>query len=397
MTTTASPTPAAADRLSHLDFERHNTEVTEIWTAMAAGRCPHRIPITLGTNTRYFMFNEAANPAGLDFRQYTEDPDVMFDTQLQFQRWSRFNLLQDSELGLPKKWSVCPDFQNFYESGWFGCKVQYFPGQVPDTMPDFADAPERVMEHGIPDPFSGILARGLEFYEHFKARAAKETFLGRPIEVQVPWLATDGPMTTACNLFGADFVCESMAGEPERLHPLLDFITEATIVRLKAWRKMGGLPPLQEGWGFADDSLAMISAPMYREHILPFHRRLCEAMSTPAPRSIHLCGDSTRHFVTLRDELNMRSFDTGFPVDFGAIRRALGPDIRIQGGPHVELLIRSTPAQVRDEVHRILQTGILDGGQFVLREGNNLAPGTPIENTEAMYQAGLEFGKLTPR
>lgn len=262
-------------------------------------------------------------------------------------------------------------------------------------MPDFADAPERLMEKGIPDPFDGLMARALEYWEHFKARAKKETFLGRPIESTVPFLGTDGPMTIACNLFGPDFVCETMAGEPERLHPLLQFITEATIRRIAAWRKLGGLPVPCDNFGFADDSVAMISTAMYREHVLPHHRQLCDALATPTPRSIHLCGDATRHFRTLRDELNIQSFDTGFPVDFGPLRRELGPKVRIQGGPKVDFLIRATPGEVRGEVKRILQSGVLDGGMFVLREGNNLAPGTPLENTEAMYHAGREFGILT--
>lgn len=64
---------------------------------------PQRIPIILGTNTRYFMFNPAANPDGLDFRRYSENPDTMFNAQLRFQRWNKFNLLQDFELGLPGK------------------------------------------------------------------------------------------------------------------------------------------------------------------------------------------------------------------------------------------------------------------------------------------------------
>jgi uroporphyrinogen-III decarboxylase len=68
--------------------------------------------------------------------------------------------------------------------------------------------------------------------------------------------------------------------------------------------------------------------------------------------------------------------------------------VRILGGPHVELLMHATPAQVRDEVRRIMESGILDGGLFVLREGNNLAPRTPLDNCDALYHAGREFGKL---
>jgi len=152
----------------------------------------------------------------------------------------------------------------------------------------------------------------------------------------------------------------------------------------------------QDNYGFADDSIALISTAMYREHVLPHHRRMCDTLgTTTTPRSVHLCGDATRHFVTLRDELNVRHFDTGFPVDFGRVRRNLGPDVRINGGPHVEFLRTATPGEVWSDVRRIMTSGVLEGGRFMLREGNNLAPHTPLENTEALYSAGLEFGDIS--
>jgi uroporphyrinogen-III decarboxylase len=340
------------------------------------------------------MFNAQANARGLGFRAYSDDPDVMFDARLRFTRWMRFNIPQDAELGAPARWTIAPDFQNYYEAAWLGCPVEYIEGQVPDTRPAFADQPERVMEKGLPDPFGGLMGKARRFYEHFKARAAREEFLGRPIDVGAPVTGTDGVMTVACNLFGPEFVCETMASDPDRIRRLFAFITEATIARLVAWRRLGGIPVPQEGFGFADDSIALISTAMYRQHVLPHHRRLCDALATPGPRGIHLCGDATRHFVTLRDELNIQSFDTGFPVDFAQLRRELGPKVRIQGGPHVELLRGGTAQQVRDEVARITASGVREGGLFVLREANNLAPYTPLENIQAMYDAGRELGKF---
>jgi len=35
----------------------------------------------------------------------------------------------------------------------------------------------------------------------------------------------------------------------------------------------------------------------------------------------------------------------------------------------------------------------MEGGRFILREANNLAPCTPVENVVAFYQAGKEFGR----
>jgi uroporphyrinogen-III decarboxylase len=79
-------------------------------------------------------------------------------------------------------------------------------------------------------------------------------------------------------------------------------------------------------------------------------------------------------------------------VDHGRLRRELGPDVIIRGGPHVEMLRSAGPDEVYAETVRILGSGVLEGGMFVLREGNNLAPGTPLDNTEAMYRAGREHG-----
>jgi hypothetical protein len=382
------------DRLAGFDFESHNAEVKEMWAAYRSGK-PVRTPIIVGTTTRFFVADPGANPHNVSFRTYTEDPDVMFDMQLQFARWRGFNILQDAELGLglPERWQVSVDFQNYWEPAWFGCPVEYLEGEVPDTRQAFEDAPERVMENGMPDPFGGIMARGLEYHERFVERAVSEEYLGRPIEVLPPWygIGYNGPMTVACALFGPTWTCEAMALDEERLQTLLEFITEATIARMRAWRTRCGVPIPEVNGGGMDDSIAMISVPMLKRHILPHLKRIYETFTT-GRRGIHLCGDATRHFPTLQSELGIQSFDTGFPVDFGRVREQLGPEADIQGGPHVELVRSGSPEEVYAESVRILQSGILSGGRFTLREGNNLGPGTPLENTEAMYRAGREHG-----
>ena len=99
-----------------------------------------------------------------------------------------------------------------------------------------------------------------------------------------------------------------------------------------------------------------------------------------------MCGDASRHFKTLRDELRVFEFETGFPINFTNLRQQLGPDVTIHGGPNIMILRDGSAQEVQLETRRILRSGILDGGKFVLREGNNLAPHTPFENLAAMYQ-----------
>jgi len=56
-------------------------------------------------------------------------------------------------------------------------------------------------------------------------------------------------------------------------------------------------------------------------------------------------------------------------------------------------LLRGPGPGQRAEVRRILASGIMRGGRFVLREGNNLPPGVPVENVAAMYETAKEYGR----
>jgi len=381
--------------MEHIDFDRHNAEVKEVWDAFNAGR-PIRVPIVVGTNPRIVIFNEETNPGRVTFRDYIADPDLMMRYQLIHQDWVRHNIPQDAEMGLPSEgWNLHVDFQNFYEAAWLGCEVVYYDDQVPDTRPLLTDDRKNLLfDRGIPDPFGGWMAKNREYYEYFKSKVEEGyEYKGRPVISATPCaLGTDGPFTVACSLRGAPEMCMDLLLDPDYAHRLLDFITEAAIVRIKAWKSYLGQEPVTQSWGFADDSIALLSTEMYKEHILPYHRRLVETFSKGGPNSIHLCGDASRHFKTLQEELNIQSFDTGYPIDHGWVRRTLGPGVHISGGPNVGLLKFGSPSDVERETARILQSGIMEGGKFVLREGNNLPPGVPLENLWAMYKAGKKYG-----
>jgi hypothetical protein len=384
--------------MAPVDVEAHNAEVKEVWESYRRGR-PKRIPIVFGINPRYTMFDHPANPRQFTFAQFFDDPQVMLERQLEHQEWVRLNVLQDAEMGLPREgWDVAVNFLNSYEAAWFGCPLRYYADQVPDTAPLLAgeDGKRKLFDRGLPDPFTGsLLRRNWEFYDYMRGKQAEGwTWRGLPIRSVTPCgLGTDGPLTVACNLRGATEFMMDLVADPEYAWQLLEFITEATLTRLRLYRERLGQAPRTSGWGFADDSVQLISTSLYEAMVLPFHRRLVETFSEGGPISIHLCGDSTRHFRFLRDTLNVRSFDTGYPVEFGWLRGQVGPDVEILGGPSVMLLQTATPEAVQAEVKRILTSGVTEGGRFILREANNLPPGVPLENLHAMYAAGKEYGR----
>ncbi len=239
------------------------------------------------------------------------------------------------------------------------------------------------------------MERNWAFYEHFLRRREEGfEYEGLPLgEILPAGLGTDGPLTVACNLRGAGQFLIDLAGDPDFAREFLEYITEATVERIRAYRRRLGLPERAPGLAFADDAIQSISLAMYRDLVLPSHRRLIDELSDgTAPNGIHLCGDATHHFGFLRDELDIQSFDTGFPVDFGQLRAGLGPDVEIKGGPSVMFLQGATPEQVRQEVRRILTTGVGDGRRLILREGNNLPPDVDLETLWAFYDAVQQFG-----
>jgi len=267
--------------------------------------------------------------------------------------------------------------------------------QVPDTRPILTDDQKNLLfDRGMPGPFDGVMAKNREFYEWMKAqREAGFAFLDRPIgSVSPNSMGTDGPFTVAANLRGATQLCVDLYEDPEYARKLLNFITEATIIRLKAWRRYMGDTDVPAQWGIADDSIQLLSREMYSDFVLPCHWRLLSELAGPGPHNIHLCGDATRHFKTICDELNVKIFDTGFPVDFAALRKELGNEVTIFGGPHIGLLQRGPVEAICEKTREILHSGVADNAPFVIREGNNLAPFTPLTHIRAFYEAARAYG-----
>jgi uroporphyrinogen-III decarboxylase len=110
---------------------------------------------------------------------------------------------------------------------------------------------------------------------------------------------------------------------------------------------------------------------------------------------MHLCGNVQRHLPTLVKELNIKSFDTGYPINFNRLRGEVGEDVEIQGGVPVAELLEGSPAEIYQKTEAILGSGIRQGGKFIMKEANNLPPCVPLENLQAMYSATRQAGVFT--
>lgn len=378
------------------DFRDHNRCAAGLWASFAERR-HDRVPVRFNTNPRMLMLDQAYNKCGISYEEYMRDPEVMAQTVLEWQYWRQFMLPGDHEHGLPAEWLVHVDFENMHEAAWFGCPVHYRDDQVPDTTPILRnDNKHMLFDAGVPDPFAGTWPeRWFRFINAWdKKRLHGWTFLGIPA---APWMispfaATDGIFTVAASLRGATELCTDLLADPEYARQLLEYVYEATAARMRAWRERLDVPVPQENFVTADDAIELLSVEQYREFVLPFHKRLYDEFAKPEGRAIHLCGDVQRLLPVIKKELGVVVYDTGFPLDYARLRRDLGPECTIYGGPPAALFVRDDPQPLVAEAERILNSGVLEGGRFVLQEGNNLPPRTPLENCQALYDTAKRAG-----
>jgi uroporphyrinogen-III decarboxylase len=376
------------------DFVAHNADVLQVWEAYRSGK-PLRAPMLLSGNSRIWVLDEQLNRQGITWQEFVSDPNTMLHCQLQFRHYWAHHIIQDAEMGIPSvSWKVFVEFHNVVEEAWFGCKVIYPPGQVSVSQPAFSGAlKEAIFERGIPSPFAGIYAQMKEFYEFLCEKAKTEVFYDRPVEVLQPAaLATDGPFTIAMGIRGAEILTDILTDEPY-YESVMTLITDAIIQRIRAWRIYLGSEPQPCSGYFADDAIQFLSASLYREKVLPFHKRLLQELYGSGPHAIHLCGNVQRHLPTIVQELNVRSIDTGFPIHWETLREEVGETVEILGGVPVTDLVNRTPEEIYTITKTILTSGILTGGKFILKEANNLPPGTPVANIAAMYACVKGWGK----
>ncbi|NLE29873.1 MAG: hypothetical protein GX629_09420 [Phycisphaerae bacterium] len=370
-------------------------EKEEIWTQYRHGN-PSRVPMLLDINNRVVLLDHRINAGELSYQKVFSDPEAMLKTQLLFEYVARkrYHHFCDYPVELPDAWHLFVHFQNVFEAVSFGCSIDFHPNQVPDTTSILSDDNKHaIFEIDISrplecEPFKTICAMTDFLREYVKDK----TFLDRPIVIDPPgYTSSDGPLTVAMNVRGPGILLD-LVDDPDYAGKLFRFIVQAALNRRNALIKRYNLAEAPNG--LADDSIALIGTDQYREMVLPHHRYWYESTGAKfGQRFIHLCGDATRHFPVLKEELGVTTFDTGFPVNFHWLRQTLGPEVEILGGVEIGLLINGTPEQIYHRSQEILASGIMEGGRFIFREGNNLPPNVPWANIAAMYKAVQNFGR----
>jgi uroporphyrinogen decarboxylase len=189
-----------------------------------------------------------------------------------------------------------------------------------------------------------------------------------------------------------------LAGEPERAHRFLDKLMEIHLRNLDCF--LSAVAEHVDIILFGDDlgmqSGPQVSPPMYREYFKPRERAMWQRVKQRAPHlkiQLHCCGGVRELLPDLIDA----GLDAINPVQItcrgmeaAGLKRDFGSKLTFWGGgcDTRDILIKGTPAQVRDHVRK--QVAIFKpGGGFVFQQVHNIMADVPPANIVAMYDAAL--------
>jgi hypothetical protein len=148
-----------------------------------------------------------------------------------------------------------------------------------------------------------------------------------------------GLITTSFKLIGDNAMVMIMIN-PELLHAVHRWITEAYIVLINHYSRMAGIPVTSIHVG--ECSGAMISNDQYREFVTPYVSQLGQTFGKVR---LHSCGHSDHIIDAISDIKNLGIIDTGSNTSISRIREIMGQDFEINIEPPVKLMLEGTPEE----------------------------------------------------
>ncbi len=274
-----------------------------------------------------------------------------------------------------------------------------WPLSGPDGLDDYEPLPEKMAQviwAALPTaPFDGpltddrldeIARQARQFYE-----------------------STDRAVSLAvgCNLlewsqflFGMENAYVYMAGEKRKFARFLDRLTELHLENLARLlpRLRGSVDILVVGDDLGAQNGPQMSRAMYRELFFPRHKRIYEyaKRESGAHLFMHNCGG----IYELIPDLIEAGVEIFNPVQTSArrmeperLKREFGRVCTFWGGgcDTQQLLPKGSPAEIRDDVKRRIDT-FAPGGGFVWTQVHNILADVPPENAVAMLDAAYECG-----
>jgi uroporphyrinogen decarboxylase len=321
-----------------------------------AGRPHDRVPVT-----PIFMA-WAAHGIGRTYRDYYLDGDVLVEAQLALAK--AFGVDQVSAISDPWR-----------ESSAYGMQFDYPPESVGTPLRKLLLSPADIAGLG-PLNFSAAPRTAQRIDSVSKLAAA----LGATHSV-LGWV--EGPLAQYADLRGLEQAMVDLLDQPELFHRAADTIT-ANAADFASLQLQAGAETI----GVGDAAASLVGPELYRQHVLPWERKLVAAIHDSGGLvKLHICGN-THGILNDMAATGADVLDLDWMVHLGDARRSLGRNVCLCGNfDPSAVLLAGTPADVAAAARVCIAHAGGPAARFILQPGCEVPPGTAEANLRAFCPA----------
>lgn len=199
-----------------------------------------------------------------------------------------------------------------------------------------------------------------------------------------------GPFTMGYLAMGFEGFFVSLVERPAFVHKLLEARTQWCLAMFHKVASLG-IDVLVLGDDAGHKTGPMISPSMWREFVLPHHRRIVEEMDVPV--IWHSDGD-IRSLLPMAVEagfVGVHALEPSAGIDLGEVKRQFGEDLVLVGNVDVDVLFGSDLEAVRREVGRCMEQAACGGG-YMIASCNSIFGGMNAAAVAEMFRYAGEIG-----
>jgi hypothetical protein len=370
----------------NIDYPLEKMELSrrrmEAWRSF---RYIDRVPVNYCVVARFF-----APLFGLRYIDFFKDAETEYNWLLKFAKYQIENI--PSDFCTAPVISIHPYFDNAVPPSGQGAEVGWTEDNPIRAIPTIHTV-EAMDQFEIARPDAGLRGTTIEWWQRMRELISETrvTFSHHEGKVDIAPLALGGlsPHMLAIDLVGEDFYWW-MLEYPEKCHRFLTKITQGEIDAEELARQVD---PRPRGniFSLAEDSAQVMSAKLFKEFCVPYSNILFERFG-PGGRTVHMCGNSTHLHEILKKDMKMTQFDIfGYLVPPEVAAANLGGNTLLWGNINPMLMLEGAPQEVKQAAWHCIEA-MGPGGGFMLGDGANVCPGTPLQSFQAIMEAAEEFG-----
>jgi hypothetical protein len=181
--------------------------------------------------------------------------------------------------------------------------------------------------------------------------------------------AVHGSLTTAQKFLGEDVFID-MLTDPDRVHRVMEWISEVNIVLIRHFAACAGIEVKIVHVG--ECSSCMVGQDAWEAFVVPTLNRIGRAFGAVR---LHSCGPSDHLVPAFQKVEHLHSLDVGGETSLSLVRAAFGPDFPVSIAPPVKLLASGSLAELKAWTLNVLADN--QGGNLVILY--HLEPQYPLQ------------------